>query len=127
MPEHGGCCGGDLTIINARLYPSPAAAPLDNATLIVHDGRSQASASGRGAQRHDTSEELRLARALNWRQILASLTTAPAKRFAHGAGTLATGAPADIVILEGDPASDVSALARVRYTIRAGRVIYQRE
>ena len=30
----------------------------------------------------------------------------------------------DLVVLDGDPARDVRAFARVRYTVRAGRVIY---
>ena len=77
---------------------------------------------------YDTAEEYRLmGRALTWRQILASLTTNPAARFTHGGGTLAIGAPGDVVILEGDPATDVTALSRVRYTIRDGRILYQRE
>jgi imidazolonepropionase-like amidohydrolase len=75
----------------------------------------------------DTTEEYRLmSRALSWRQILASLTTNPARRFTRGGGTLAPGAAADLAILEGDPAADVTAFARVRYTIRDGRVIYAR-
>ncbi len=32
---------------------------------------------------------------------------------------------ADVAVIEGDPAQDIRALARVRYTIRAGRVIYR--
>ena len=76
---------------------------------------------------YDTTEELQLmARALGWRQILASLTTNPAQRFTHGGGTLTVGAPADLVVLDGDPAQDVAALARVRYTIRDGRVLFPR-
>ena len=33
---------------------------------------------------------------------------------------------ADVVGLDGDPAEDIRALARVRATLRAGRVIYRR-
>lgn len=77
---------------------------------------------------YDTSEEYRLlGRVLTWRQILAALTRAPAQRFARQSGALAPGAPADLVVLEADPAADVTAFARVRYTLRAGHVIYQRE
>jgi imidazolonepropionase-like amidohydrolase len=32
---------------------------------------------------------------------------------------------ADLVVLEGDPARDIEALARVRYAVRQGRVIYR--
>lgn len=62
---------------------------------------------------------------LSYRQILAALTTAPAARFGVAArsGRLAVGFDADVVVLEGDPATDIRALARVRTTMRAGRVI----
>jgi imidazolonepropionase-like amidohydrolase len=76
---------------------------------------------------YDTTEEYRLmSRALGWRQILASLTSGPAQRFTHERGTLAPGSAADLTIIDGDPASDATAFARVLYTIRAGRIIYQR-
>jgi imidazolonepropionase-like amidohydrolase len=35
------------------------------------------------------------------------------------------GAEADLVLLGGDPARSVDAFADVRYTIRAGRIIYR--
>jgi imidazolonepropionase-like amidohydrolase len=76
---------------------------------------------------YDTTEEYRqLARALDWRQILNSLTAAPAKRFGYAGhkGRLAPGMDADIVVLDGDPPKDVSAFARVRLALRAGRAIY---
>jgi imidazolonepropionase-like amidohydrolase len=76
---------------------------------------------------YDTTEEYRLlARALDWRQILQALTTAPAERFGYASrkGRLARGMDADLVVLDGDPAKDVSAFARVRLAIRAGRTIY---
>ena len=52
--------------------------------------------------------------ALDWRQILASLTTAPASRFGYAAhkGRIAKGMDADLVLLEGDPAQDLTAFAR---------------
>ena len=31
---------------------------------------------------------------------------------------------ADLTVLKGDPASDVTAFSRVRYTIRAGKIIF---
>ena len=74
----------------------------------------------------DTTEEYRLmSAALDWRQILASLTTAPAQRFGFAAhkGRIAAGMDADLVLLNADPAQDPTAFARVRDTIRAGRVI----
>jgi imidazolonepropionase-like amidohydrolase len=59
-------------------------------------------------------------------QILAALTTAPAQRFGESQrrGRITTGMDADLAVLGGDPAKDVRAFANVRYTIRAGRVIY---
>jgi len=61
-------------------------------------------------------------------QILAMLTTAPAARFgrADRTGRLAPGFSADVVVLDGDPALDVRAFAKVRVTIRDGRIIYGR-
>jgi imidazolonepropionase-like amidohydrolase len=62
---------------------------------------------------------------LSYPRILAALTTAPAARFGvANAGRLARGAPADVVVLDGDPAQDIRALGKVRYTLRAGRVIF---
>jgi len=65
---------------------------------------------------------------LGFAAILTTLTTAPAKRFhgGAGAGVIAGGSPADLVALDGDPAVEIRTLARVRYTIRGGQVIYDR-
>jgi imidazolonepropionase-like amidohydrolase len=74
-----------------------------------------------------TDEYLLLQRAgLGFPAILAALTIAPTKRFGAetGAGLLAVGSPAELVLLDGDPATDIRALANVRYTIRRGRIIY---
>jgi len=59
-------------------------------------------------------------------QILAMLTTAPAARFGRATGRLAPGLAADIVVLDGDPAQDVRAFAKVRTTMRDGRVLHGR-
>jgi len=75
----------------------------------------------------DTSEEYRLmSAAIDWRSILSALTTAPAKRFGYAArkGRVAPGMDADLVLLDADPAQDPTAFARVRDTIRGGRVIW---
>jgi imidazolonepropionase-like amidohydrolase len=63
---------------------------------------------------------------LNFRQILAMLTTTPARRFGLGrrTGRIAVGMDADIVLLAGDPAADIHALDKVAYTLLKGRVIY---
>jgi imidazolonepropionase-like amidohydrolase len=76
----------------------------------------------------DTSREFQLLQEANldFAAVLASLTTAPAARFgfAQRKGRIARGMDADLVIVEGDPRIDLSALTRVRQTIRTGRVIY---
>lgn len=63
---------------------------------------------------------------MTWRQILASLTTVPAKRFGdmrHKA-VVRQGRDADLVVLAADPASDVRHFARVDLTLRKGRIIF---
>lgn len=76
----------------------------------------------------DTRREFELmARAgLDWRQILAALTTAPAGRFGQGErkGRIAVGMEADLVLLGTDPAVDVVGFSDVRATVRGGRVIH---
>jgi imidazolonepropionase-like amidohydrolase len=76
--------------------------------------------------RYDTTLEFALmSRAgMSYRQILASLTTNPARRF-HRTARIASGLPADLAILEADPATDSTAFSKVRYTIRGGRIIYR--
>ena len=63
---------------------------------------------------------------MSWQQILASLTTAPARRFggAGRSGRIAAGQDADITVLKDDPAKDVTALSRVRLAMRGGSTIY---
>jgi imidazolonepropionase-like amidohydrolase len=77
---------------------------------------------------YDTSLEFELMRrGISEREVLASLTTSPASYFkAARKGRVETGFDADLVVLDGDPAMDVSSLARVVYTIRAGQIIYQK-
>ena len=77
---------------------------------------------------YDTTLEYELMRrALSERQILASLTTNPAQFFkAAKKGRVEKGFDADIVVLDGDPVTDVRNLAKVAWTIRAGKVIYQK-
>jgi imidazolonepropionase-like amidohydrolase len=63
---------------------------------------------------------------MNFQQILASLTTAPARRFGHAThrGRVAAGMDADLVVLKSDPAKDVTALSKIQLTIRGGKIIY---
>ena len=74
-----------------------------------------------GAVGYDPSEEYTLMAeaGMSFRQILASLTTAPAERFGESRrlGRIAAGLQADIVAFRDGPAD-------VRYTFRDGRVIY---
>jgi imidazolonepropionase-like amidohydrolase len=79
-------------------------------------------------QLYDTTLEYELMRrALSERQVLAALTTNPASYFkAAKKGRVEKGFDADVVILDGDPMADVKNLAKVAYTIRAGKVIYQK-
>lgn len=77
---------------------------------------------------YDTREEFRLLHGagLDWRQILASLTTAPASRFGRAdRGRVAPGMAADIVLLDGDPSTDIGTFSRVRCTFRAGVAVYE--
>ena len=77
---------------------------------------------------YDTSREYELMRrALSERQVLASLTTNPARYFkAARKGLVEAGFDADLVVLDGDPVADVGNLAKVAYTVRAGQIIYQK-
>ena len=79
-------------------------------------------------QLYDTTLEYELMhRALGERQVLASLTTNPAGYFkATKKGRVEQGFDADLAVLDGDPLADVKNLAKVAYTIRAGKVIYQK-
>jgi imidazolonepropionase-like amidohydrolase len=79
-------------------------------------------------QIYDTTLEYELMRrALSERQVLASLTTNPASYFkAAKKGKVEKGFDADLAVLDGDPLADVRNLAKVAYTIRAGKVIYQK-
>ena len=69
---------------------------------------------------YDTAEEFQLmSRAgMTFPEILASLTTNPAQRFGYAShsGLIAQGFDADLVILNSDPAADITALAHVAYT-----------
>jgi len=77
--------------------------------------------------KYDTSQEYEfMGRAMGWKDILASLTTNPAEYFkAPTKGRLEKGMDADFVVLDADPAVDVRNLAKVKYTVRGGKVIYE--
>ncbi len=79
---------------------------------------------------YDLTEEYRqLALAgLSWKEVLAMLTTAPVKLFGlKDEGRVARGQRGDLTILSADPSKQgLTAFTKVRYTLRAGEVIYQR-
>jgi imidazolonepropionase-like amidohydrolase len=77
---------------------------------------------------YDTSLELEfMHRAISTNEVLASLTTNPSGYFkASKKGKVEKGSDADLVVLRGDPAEDVRNLGKVEYTIRGGKVIYQK-
>jgi imidazolonepropionase-like amidohydrolase len=62
-------------------------------------------------------------------QIVASLTTAPAARWkaAERRGRVKPGLDADLVVLNGDPVTDVRRFADVKCTIRTGRELFVTE
>jgi imidazolonepropionase-like amidohydrolase len=82
-----------------------------------------------GAVDYDPSEEYALMceAGMSFRQILASLTTAPAERFGESKqlGRIAAGFQADLVVLKDDPSKNIRALTTVQYTLRAGKIIYR--
>ncbi|MGB6677728.1 MAG: amidohydrolase family protein [Terriglobales bacterium] len=75
--------------------------------------------------KYDTTQEFEfMGRAMPWRDILASLTTNPARFFKDAAkGRVEEGMTADLVVLDADPESDVRNLAKVAYAIREGKII----
>jgi len=80
-------------------------------------------------QLYDTTSEYEyMGRAgMNFRDILASLTTNPAAFFKAGkTGKVIKGYAADLVVLDADPANDLRNFAKVDYTIRTGKVIYRK-
>jgi imidazolonepropionase-like amidohydrolase len=78
---------------------------------------------------YDPSDEYALMAeaGMDFRQILASLTTAPAERFGASKqlGRIAKGLTADLVVLSKDPSKDVRGFGAVQYTIRDGGLIYR--
>jgi imidazolonepropionase-like amidohydrolase len=65
---------------------------------------------------------------LSYAQILTALTTAPAPRSGQAArtGRLAPGLDAALAVVDGDPTTDIRALAHVRYARRIGHAIFDR-
>jgi imidazolonepropionase-like amidohydrolase len=65
---------------------------------------------------------------LDWKTVLATLTTNPAARMgvSDSKGTVTPGKLADLTILDADPADALTNFARVRAVVRSGRVVWQR-
>ncbi len=66
---------------------------------------------------------------LDSKDVLAMLTTNPSARMgvSNVKGTVTPGKLADLTILSGDPAQDLTNFARVKMVIRSGRVIWQKQ
>ena len=77
---------------------------------------------------YDTTLEFELMSqaGMNYQQILASLTTNPARKFHYSdrTGRIARGMEADVVVLSADPQHNATAFSKVRYTIVGGKMIY---
>jgi len=77
---------------------------------------------------YDTADEYRLMAeaGLTFRQILATLTTAPAERFGFdsSSGRIAAGYDGDLVVVPAAAVDDPARLANVRTTIRRGAIVF---
>jgi len=78
---------------------------------------------------YDTTLEYEyMGRAMSWKDILASLTTNPALQFsAANKGRVEKDMDADLVALDADPALDVKKFAKVAWTMRKGKLIYEKK
>jgi len=65
---------------------------------------------------------------LNWRDVLAMLTTNPASRMGvqDRKGTVTAGKLGDLVVLDADPAADLTNFSHVQTVLRSGAVVWQR-
>jgi len=130
-----------LKAANVSLIPTLALfnSPTEINQGILHEVKSYSDAGGRIMFGTDvgyltnypdlTREFHLLSQAgLTFPQILATLTTSPADRlgFAKETGRIAKGMDADMVVLDGDPAKDITAFSRVEMTVRKGKVIYKK-
>ena len=80
-------------------------------------------------QLYDTTSEFQyMSRAgMSWRDILASMTVAPADFFkVPNRGRIAKGMDADVVVLGADPAVDTRNFSNIVFTICRGKIIYQK-
>jgi imidazolonepropionase-like amidohydrolase len=65
---------------------------------------------------------------LDWKDVLAMLTTNPAGRMgvSNQKGTVTPGKLADLTLFDADPANGLTNFSRVRAVVRSGRVVWQR-
>jgi len=65
---------------------------------------------------------------LDWKDVLAMLTTNPATRLGvqDSKGTVTAGKLADLTILDADPAQNLTSFSRVRAVVRSGALVWQR-
>lgn len=63
---------------------------------------------------------------LDWRDVLAMLTTNPSERFGinKDKGTIEVGKLGDLVVLDADPAASLTNFSKVHAVIRSGRVVW---
>jgi imidazolonepropionase-like amidohydrolase len=66
---------------------------------------------------------------LDWKDVLAMLTTNPATRMGvqDRKGTITVGKLADLTILDADPAANLSNFARVGMVVRSGKPVYSKK
>lgn len=80
---------------------------------------------------YDPTDEYVLMEASGMRfaDILASLTTNPARTFGYGScrGKIEKGYDADLVILQDDPGKEISNLSKVVMAVHKGEIIFERE
>ncbi len=67
-----------------------------------------------------------MSRFMDWREILASMTTVPARRLGEAGqrGEIVPGEAADIVLLLADPAQDYRNLGAVAHVLKDGRLVF---
>jgi len=112
----------DLALTHARIYPSPDAPPIAYGTVLIHDGRIVAIAAGgaarvpRDAERIDVHGAIVTAGFWNSHVHLITPPLLNAERRSDAELTQE--------LTDADPSKDITAFARVRLTVRAGRTIY---
>jgi imidazolonepropionase-like amidohydrolase len=136
MKEHGVALTPTLTLWKYYMRHDRLSAQEKITNTEVAQLRSWAAAGGEvlfgtdlGAVEYNPSEEyvLMSEAGMTFPQILASLTTAPASRFGdqNKLGRVAAGLQADLAVFQQNPATNIRALTQVKYTLRAGKIIFR--